>query len=76
MPAVSEEAPFTGERILISKSSESLKMILDGAKTSEVRGVNYRPGRYLLGCTGRIYGWVYLGNGHLVERKIGMGEAP
>ena len=68
MPA--EEAPFTGERILISKSSESLKMILDGTKTSEVRGVNYRPGRYLLGCAGRIYGFMYLGNGRLIESDL------
>ncbi len=68
--AAAEEAPFTGERILISKSGESLKMILDGQKTSEVRGVNYRPGRYLLGCAGRIYGWMHLGNGRLVESKL------
>ena len=30
-------------------------MLLRGQKVFDVRKVNYRPGRYLLGCHGRIY---------------------
>ena len=35
---------------------ENLALLLQGHKNFDARKVNYRPGRYLLGCNGRIYG--------------------
>ena len=50
-----EESPRPGDRILLFKQ-ENMSLLLQGQKTFDARKVNYRPGRYLLGCNGRIYG--------------------
>ena len=34
---------------------ENLSLLLQGQKVFDARKVNYRSGRYLLGCNGRIY---------------------
>ena len=34
---------------------ENLSLVLQGQKVFDARSSNYRPGRYLLGCNGRIY---------------------
>jgi hypothetical protein len=53
--AMSDKAPPTlGDRILMFKH-ENLAMLLRGQKVVDARKVNYRPGRYLLGCNGRVY---------------------
>ena len=49
-----EESPRPGDRILLFKQ-ENMSLLLQGQKTFDARKVNYRPGRYLLGCNGRIY---------------------
>ena len=50
-----EEAPRTADRILLFRL-ENRSLLIQGQKVFYARKVNYRPGRYLLGCNGRIYG--------------------
>ena len=47
-------SPTLGDRILLFKHV-NLAMLLRGQKVFDARKVNYRAGRYLLGCNGRIY---------------------
>jgi len=49
-----EAPPRPGDRILLFKA-HNLSVLLQGHKAFDARKVNYRPGRYLLGCNGRIY---------------------
>ena len=52
---MSDEAPpRPGDRILLFKH-ENLALLLRSQNAFDARKVNYRPGRYLLGCNGRIY---------------------
>ena len=50
-----DEPPQAGDRILLFRP-ENLSLLLQGQKVFDARKVNYRSGRYLLGCNGRIYG--------------------
>ena len=46
--------PQHGDRILVLKP-HWLEQILALKKTLEIRGFKLKPGRYFLGCAGRIY---------------------
>ncbi|MBI24700.1 MAG: hypothetical protein CMN05_14085 [Roseibacillus sp.] len=59
-------APRAGDRIMIFKP-ESLALVLQGKKTMDARKVNYKPGRYFLGCDGRIFGVASLQRALVVE---------
>ena len=50
-----DEIPQAGDRIFMLRP-ENLSLLLQGQKVFDARKVNYRSGRYLLGCNGRIYG--------------------
>ncbi len=47
-------APRAGDRILLFRPA-ALALVLQGEKTMDARKINYKPGRYLLGCDGRIH---------------------
>ena len=61
-----DRRPENGAKILIFKEAP-LQCLLDGRKTLEARGTNYRAGVYWLGCRGVIRGVARLGPGTLVE---------
>ena len=50
-----EEAPRTANRIVLFRPA-NLSLLIQGQKVFDARQVKYRPGRYFLGCNGRIYG--------------------
>ena len=52
--------PETGDRILVLKQPW-LHLILNGSKILEIRSSRLSPGKYYLGCRGRIYAEVMLG---------------
>jgi hypothetical protein len=60
------QTPKPGDRILIFKP-ESLALVLQGKKTMDARKVNYKPGRILLGCDGRIHAVAQLTRAFVVE---------
>ena len=67
--AMSDKAPpRPGDRILLFKH-ENLALLLRGQKAFDARKVNYRPGRYLLGCNGRIYAVATLHRAMAVETQ-------
>ena len=67
--AMPDKAPPTlGDRILLFKH-ENLALLLRGQKVFDARKVNYRPGRYLLGCNGRIYAVATLHRAMAVESQ-------
>ncbi len=59
-------APRAGDRILVFRP-DSLAWMLSGKKTTDARKTNYKPGRYLLGCNGRIYAIAVLRRAIVVE---------
>ena len=61
-----DRRPENGAKILIFKEGP-LQDILNGRKTLEVRGTNYKAGIYWLGCKGVIHGIARLGPGTLIE---------
>ena len=58
--------PSPGDRVLIYRP-ECLQLVLAGAKTLEIRGVPYKPGKYVLGTRGQIYGQARLGRAYPVH---------
>ena len=60
--------PARGDRILLFKH-RNLSLLLRGQKEFDARKVNYRPGRYLLGCNGRIYAVATLHRAMVVETQ-------
>ena len=66
---MSDEAPpRPGDRILLFKH-ENLALLLRNQNAIDARKVIYRPGRYLLGCNGRIYGVVTIHRAMSVETQ-------
>ena len=49
-----------GSRILLMQKYW-LDKIMASDKTMEIRHMRYRPGIYFLGCKGKIYGWIKVG---------------
>ena len=67
--AMSDEAPpRAGDRIIVFRQ-ENLSLVLQGQKAFDARKVNYRPGRYLLGCNGRIFAVARLKRAFAVETQ-------
>ncbi len=64
------QAAEQGQRILIYKQRGIIEKILGGTKTMEIRGVHYKPGRYLLGSKGVIHASALLGNPVLIESQL------
>ena len=62
------QTPQPGDRILVLKK-QWLDMILAEEKTMEIRGCNFRPGSYYLGCRGEITGVIELGVGDLLDTE-------
>ena len=60
--------PQQGDRILVLKP-HWLEQILALKKTLEIRGSKLKPGRYFLGCGGRIYASVILDAAIAIETK-------
>ena len=58
--------PKAGDRILMFRP-ESLSSVIQGKKTMDARKINYKPGRYLLGCDGRIHAIAKLSRAVVVE---------
>jgi len=54
-PARPASEPRPGDRILVFNKERWLALILSEEKTMEVRGANYKSGRYFLGSGGFIY---------------------
>ena len=63
-----DEPPQAGDRILLFRP-ENLSLLLQGQKVFDARKVNYRPGRYLLGCNGRIYGVAWFQRAFAVQTQ-------
>ena len=53
--SMSDEIATSGDCILLF-TQENLALVLQGLGTLDFRKVNYKPGRYLIGCSGRIHG--------------------
>ena len=49
-----EEPPRAGDRIMLFRPA-NLSLLRQGQKVFDARKLNYRHGRYLLGCNGRVY---------------------
>ena len=64
------EPPTNGQRILIYKHAGLIEQILTGKKTMEIRGVHYRPGRWLLGCKGVIHASANFGPSTLIDSPL------
>ena len=60
--------PQQGDRILVLKS-HWLEQILALKKTLEIRGSKLKPGRYFLGCGGKIYASAILDAPIAIETK-------
>ena len=56
---MANEAPAVGDRILLF-TPENLALVLHGLRTLDFRKINYKPGRYLMGCNGHIHGTIQL----------------
>ena len=64
------ETPANGQRILIYKHAGLIEQILNGQKTMEIRGVHYKPGRWLLGCKGVIHASANFGPSTLIDSPL------
>ena len=65
IPASDAAGPATGDRVLLL-TQHWLDLILDGAKSVEVRGRPVRPGAAWLACGARVQGLVTFG----IPRKV------
>ena len=53
------DAAASGDRVLLF-TQENLALVLQGLRPLDFRKVNCKPGRYLIGCSGQIYGVIRL----------------
>ena len=51
---MAHDLPTAGDRILLFTPG-NLSLVLQGLRTLDFRKVNYKPGRYLIGCGGRVH---------------------
>jgi len=56
---MAHDSPTAGDRILLFTPG-NLSLVLQGLRTLDFRKVNYKPGRYLIGCGGRVHGIIQL----------------
>ena len=70
------ETPANGQRILIYKHAGLIEQILNGQKTMEIRGVHYKPGRWLLGCKGVVHASANFGPSILIDSPAAKIQSP
>jgi len=56
---MAHDSPTAGDRILLF-TPRNLSLVLQGLRTLDFRTINYKPGRYLIGCGGRVHGIIQL----------------